>query len=165
MPKNYSEIYLGLGTNLGDRKKNIITAVAHLKDFFKMSCMSSLYETAPRDNINQPFFLNAVISGQTNLEPLIFLEKIKSVEFKMGRNYESDIFKGPRIIDIDILLWHNNMIQNKKLTVPHASICDRAFVLVPLLELNSDLQNPVTRLSYSEHLKRLSNQHVAVFSN
>ena len=140
--------YLGLGTNLGERQKNLESAVQLL---FRTSTAvpphlrplrsSSVYETAPWGHTGQPDFLNCVLEVETDLPPDQLLEHIQGVEREMGREWS--IRYGPRIIDVDILFHGSQTIFQADLQVPHLRLHQRAFALVPLAELAPNLTHPV----------------------
>ena len=133
-------ILIGLGSNLGDRKKNILTAIQKLSQGEDISIdrVSSLYETKPVGVTNQPDFINGAISISTNLSPRALLAVCLSVECEMGRI--RDERWGPRNIDIDILVYHDLIIQDEVLHIPHPRLCERAFVLIPLQEIARDIK-------------------------
>ncbi len=135
--------FLGFGTNLGDRKKNLAQAMTRLNDRpdFSIIRTSNIYETAPWGMTDQPSFLNMVAEITTSLDPRELLERVKKLEQDMGRE-ESPRF-GPRLIDVDILLLQDLVVDEPGLQIPHASMHLRAFVLVPLAELTPDSLHPV----------------------
>ena len=135
--------YLGFGTNLGDRKKNLAQAVNNLNDRPDLAVLrtSGIYETKPWGLTGQPKFLNMVAEIATSISPGELLERVKKLELYMGR--ESGPRFGPRLIDIDILLFEDQVVDEPDLTIPHASLHLRAFVLVPLAELAPELVHPV----------------------
>lgn len=132
-------IILGLGSNLGSRSDNIINALNFLSanNPIIIQQVSSLYETAPIGFLSQPPFLNAVAEIQTSLEPFSLLEACLQTEKLMGRI--RDIRWGPRIIDIDLLFYHNVKMQSETLILPHPCLHERRFVLQPLAEITSDI--------------------------
>lgn len=132
-----SKIYLSLGTNLGDKESNLNHALCLLSQEVKILKTSSLYETEPVGFKDQPWFLNMVLEGDTNLSAKDLLRFLKSIEDEMKRI--KTIKNGPRIIDVDILLYDDEKIETEKLTVPHPRMLQRAFVMVPLYEIASDL--------------------------
>jgi 2-amino-4-hydroxy-6-hydroxymethyldihydropteridine diphosphokinase len=142
-------VYLSLGSNLGDRPANLQAAVERLQP----RRSSAIYETSPVDYPEQPFFLNQVIEAETDLTPLQYLSRTQEIERELGR--VRNIPKGPRTIDIDILLFDTRLIQTARLEVPHPRLQERRFVLVPLADLAPDLRHPVTRLTVMEMLKAL----------
>lgn len=151
------EIYLGLGSNLGDRMGNLTSAVQHLSRKIAIKKLSSVYETAPMYVKDQPLFLNAVLSATTVLDPPELLHFIKSVEAKLGR--QPSYRNAPRLIDIDILFYSNQVIVTPELTIPHPRIAERAFVLVPLVEIAPELVHPATRRKVSELLAKVEGKN------
>jgi 2-amino-4-hydroxy-6-hydroxymethyldihydropteridine diphosphokinase len=144
-------VYLGLGSNIGDRQASLQTALQRLESPDLRICRtSSTYETAAMDYRNQPDFLNCVAEVETELLPLRLLQRVQRVEREMGR--VRNIPKGPRNIDIDILLYGNAVIRTAKLEVPHPRMEQRRFVLEPLCELAPDARHPITRQTIRELL-------------
>lgn len=136
-----NNVYLSIGTNIGDREQNLKHAIKMLqgtKDI-TVKAISSIYETAPVGYINQPSFLNIAVFIQTALSAYETLEVCQSIEKELGRVRE--IRWGPRIIDLDILLFNNENIEVENLMIPHPRMYERAFVLVPLHEI---MQHPLT---------------------
>jgi len=134
--------FLSLGSNLGDRAKNIEQALAFLEEEgTKIIKSSSLYETQPVDIPSQLWFFNQVVEVETDLNPSNFLRLVKKIEKKMGRKPLYP--KGPRIIDIDILLAEGNVIQTKELVIPHPRMEKRNFVLVPFKEISPETLHPI----------------------
>lgn len=130
--------YLGLGSNIGDRISNIKDAIGRLIELdgtYVMS-VSSLYETKPVGYIDQPDFINCVVKIETEYDPYQLLEAIQNIEKNMGRT--RNIRWGPRIIDIDILLYGDTKVQADDLEIPHPRMMERSFVLAPLLEIADD---------------------------
>lgn len=127
--------YLGIGSNLGDRRKNIRKALIYLKKTkgIKVVKISSIYETKPVGGPPQNKFLNAAIKIKTTLEPLKLLKTLKRIEKELGR--KKTLRFGPRIIDLDILLYADKVIDRKDLKIPHPKMFKRKFVLMPLIEL------------------------------
>ena len=136
---NAKTVYLGLGSNVGDKKSNMRAAVKRLRDAGScdVTAVSSLYRTAPVDVTDQPDFLNAVIAARTTLRPSDLLKLCRDVEHSIGR--KRTIRWGPRVIDIDILLYEDQILRGKDLAIPHPRITERAFVLVPLAEIAPDV--------------------------
>jgi 2-amino-4-hydroxy-6-hydroxymethyldihydropteridine diphosphokinase len=141
-------IFLGLGSNIGDRRLNLEDAIRLLN--LEVDITSSIYETEPVDYLNQPWFLNRVIKIKTPLNPDELLLRCQSVENTLGRKRE--INKGPRTIDIDLLLYNDVVLHSDFLILPHPGIPDRRFVLVPLDEIAPDFVHPVLRCSIHELL-------------
>lgn len=135
-------VYLGLGSNLGDRMGNLASAVEHLYEKVKIKKLSSVYETEPLYYEEQPKFLNAVLSATTMLAPTELLHFVKSIERKALRKLS--FRNAPRLIDIDILFYGDRVIETSEITIPHPRIAERAFVLVPLAEITPRLVHPVT---------------------
>ncbi|UCF99307.1 MAG: 2-amino-4-hydroxy-6-hydroxymethyldihydropteridine diphosphokinase [Spirochaetaceae bacterium] len=156
-------VFLSLGSNLGQREENLLMAVKALRDCLRELRCSSVYETRPLYVRKQPNFLNMVVAGLCLLQPAELLRQILSIELRMGRDRNHYIPKGPRIIDIDILLFGEQIIKQEKLTVPHPHLKERQFVLVPLLELEPELKDPESGRPFSESLQKLGDQGVYIF--
>ncbi|PYT74469.1 MAG: 2-amino-4-hydroxy-6-hydroxymethyldihydropteridine diphosphokinase [Acidobacteria bacterium] len=134
-------VYLSLGSNLGDREKNLRAAMAFLADAnLRMTGISSFYETEPVDLREQPWFLNCVVQAETELPPLDLLRVLRGIEATMGS--KKLVPKGPRLIDLDILLYSGETIDTPELQVPHPRMLQRKFVLVPLAEIAPNLRHP-----------------------
>jgi 2-amino-4-hydroxy-6-hydroxymethyldihydropteridine diphosphokinase len=135
--------YIGIGSNVGDRQDFCRRAVADLGDSagIEVVATSSLYETSPIGGPPQRSFVNAVVKVETELTPRGLLEACKRIEGKMGRE-ESDIRWGPRVVDLDILLYGEEKVNEPDLEIPHALMTQRRFVLVPLLEIDPDVSDP-----------------------
>ena len=145
------QVYLSLGSNLGDRVGNIRRALDVLREAgLKVWRVSSFYKTEPVDLRAQPWFVNCVAEIETDLMPLRLLKTLQSIERELGRRH--GIAKGPRPIDIDILLYGNVVIRSAVLTVPHERLAERRFVLVPLRELAAQTRHPVTQRTVLEML-------------
>lgn len=138
--KNNETIYLALGTNLGDRAKNLAEARSRISRLVAITRESHLYETPPWGVTDQPAFLNQVLEAQTTLGPEDLLKAVKLIENEMGRL--PSVRFGPRLIDIDILIYGCFEFDNNTLILPHPRMLERAFVLVPLAELAPDLVPP-----------------------
>ena len=152
-------VYISLGSNLGDKISYIQQAVKLLNDNenFKLIRTSTFYETEPWGNKNQDWFLNVVIEAKTNLLPLELLELSQSVEFQLGRDRENVPKWGERTIDIDIIFYGSEIINTKNLVIPHKYMHERAFVLVPMLELTSSFVHPVFNKTILELHDELEN--------
>ncbi len=133
-------IYLGLGSNLGERKKNLIAALDALAPGVRVEAVSSLYETDPVGPQDQQDFYNAVCRASTGLQPQALLARVKEIEADVGRVRARRW--GPRMIDIDILLYGDEIVAEPDLRIPHQELANRAFVLVPLAELAADVTHP-----------------------
>ena len=147
--KSYA-VYLGLGSNLGEREKYLNNALGELKKLqdVKVIWTSSVYETEPRGMTDQPSFLNAVVQVETSLKPDELFRKVKSIESGTGRKTSERW--GPREIDIDILVYDGLVFDDDKLKVPHPEMEKRRFVLVPLREIAPDLVHPISGLTVEE---------------
>lgn len=152
--------YLSLGSNLGDRAANLETAIGHLADLGQVKARSSLYETEPVELERQPWFLNCVVALDTELMPRQLLSRLLAIELKMGRRRIQP--KGPRIIDIDILLFGASIVDTATLTIPHPAMHERRFVLEPLAEIAPDIRHPVLKKTVREMLDVLPARGAAV---
>jgi 2-amino-4-hydroxy-6-hydroxymethyldihydropteridine diphosphokinase len=134
-------VYLSLGSNVGNREGNLRRAIAALPlSGVQVKQVSSIYETEPVDYLDQPWFLNCVLEAETGLEPPALLEVLRSIESQLGSQKEFP--KGPRKIDVDILLYGDETIATPELQVPHPRMLERRFVLTPLAELVPNLKHP-----------------------
>ena len=152
-------VYLGLGSNIGDRESLLRSALGELdKPDLRLRRVSSLYETEPVGLRDQRWFLNLAAEFETALFPHQLLRRIQRIERQMGRRRMAA--NGPRTIDIDILLYGNTVVKTKELEIPHPRYRERRFTLAPLAELNSALRDPVTGMSMAQLLAALSGQLV-----
>lgn len=135
-----TNVFLGLGGNLGDRRETMRSAVEAIREVIDHVRVSSLYESAAWGVTDQPAFLNAVVRGRTSLKPLDLLDAIQAIEIELGRVREQHW--GPRLIDIDILLYGSAVIDEPRLQVPHRYMTQRGFVLRPLADLAAGLTLP-----------------------
>jgi 2-amino-4-hydroxy-6-hydroxymethyldihydropteridine diphosphokinase len=133
--------YLSLGSNVGDREARLRDAQARLGSIGEVTAVSSVYETEPVDFIEQPWFLNCVVALETAHAPQQLMTAILKIEEAMGRRRVQK--KGPRIIDIDILLFGDTILNSQEVTVPHPAMYERRFVLEPLAEIAPELRHPV----------------------
>jgi 2-amino-4-hydroxy-6-hydroxymethyldihydropteridine diphosphokinase len=135
------KVYFSLGSNIGDREKNLHAAIAALaKAGVRVTEISSFYETEPVDLREQPWFLNCVVEGETKVPALELLRALRGIEKQMGS--KKLVAKGPRLIDLDILLYGDETIDTPELQVPHPRMRLRKFVLVPLAEIAPNLKHP-----------------------
>jgi 2-amino-4-hydroxy-6-hydroxymethyldihydropteridine diphosphokinase len=143
--------YLSLGSNIGDREAHITQALHLISEICTVKKKSHLYLTEPVGDIKQDWFLNSVIEVKTELDPKHLLSSIKSIERTIGR--VKTVKNGPRIIDIDILFYEDQIIQTKNLIIPHPLLHERLFILQPMLDLNPDFIHPVLKKSILELYK------------
>jgi 2-amino-4-hydroxy-6-hydroxymethyldihydropteridine diphosphokinase len=156
-------VYLSLGSNLGRREHNLRAAVQALDGILEQLRCSSIYETLPMYVVQQSKFLNMAAAGFYDRPPSALLQQILALESRLGRDRDNFTPKGPRIIDIDILLFGSRIIKDKDLLVPHPLLKERQFVLIPLLELEPDLRDPESGRPLAESLERLEDQGVYIF--
>jgi 2-amino-4-hydroxy-6-hydroxymethyldihydropteridine diphosphokinase len=152
-------VYLGIGSNLGDRKAYLRKAIDRLEaaGIHVLRC-SSVYETEPQDVRDQPWFLNVVVEAETALYPLQLLGRTQNIELALGRVRRRS--KGPRTLDIDILLIGDARIRSERLTVPHPALTRRRFVLEPLAEIAPDLVDPGTGRTIRDLAKNVAGQQL-----
>lgn len=149
-------VYLGLGTNLGDKERNLSVAIIALSlEVGEVVKQSSFYSSKAWGFESENEFLNAVILLETNLSPFDLLAKTQKIERDLGRETKSVNGYADRLIDIDILLYDNLVIDHPILKIPHPLIAERDFVIVPLAEIASDLVHPVSGERIQEMLSRL----------
>lgn len=148
-----STVFVGIGSNLGNRIENCANAVRKISDFATVSAISSIYETEPVGNEDQPNFINCAVKIETDLSPYDLLLSLQSIEDILGR--ERIQKWGPRIIDLDILFYNDLVIESDELTVPHPMAHLRRFVLEPLSEIAPDLIHPTLKVSVSNLLEGL----------
>jgi 2-amino-4-hydroxy-6-hydroxymethyldihydropteridine diphosphokinase len=148
-------VLLGLGSNVGETLDNLREAVSRLNDICLISRVSSVYRTEPVGFADQDWFLNCALAAETSLSPEELLDRILRVEIAMGR--KRSVRNGPRVIDIDILLFDNQQIEADALTVPHPRMHERAFVLYPATEVAATMQHPTLQTSIKSLLEQLPN--------
>jgi 2-amino-4-hydroxy-6-hydroxymethyldihydropteridine diphosphokinase len=141
-------VYLSLGSNLGDREDNLRTAIEKLRDIGNPIAVSSFYETEPVEVGAQPWFLNCAVKLDTEKMPRQLIAALLSIEQEMGRQRKQQ--KGPRTIDIDILLFGSSILEIPSLTIPHPKLHQRRFVLEPLAEIAPDTRHPVFKRTIRE---------------
>lgn len=143
-------VYLGLGSNVGDRSRNLARALARVAELGRLTGVSGVYETDPVGFEDQPPFLNLAARLETALEPVELMETIRTIERDLGR--VRTFRNAPRSLDIDILVHGDSRMERGGLRIPHPRMIERAFVLVPLLELEPDLLEPGTGRAYTNYL-------------
>jgi 2-amino-4-hydroxy-6-hydroxymethyldihydropteridine diphosphokinase len=141
-------VYLALGSNLGDRLANLKQAINSLTPQMEVKAKSHVYETPPWGYEDQPKFLNQVIKAKTYLDPEPLLKHLKRLEVALGR--KESFPNGPRLIDLDILFYDDQVLHTPSLIIPHPRLHERAFVLLPLMDLEPDLVHPVSKKSVRE---------------
>ena len=149
--------YIGIGSNVGDRVENLRQALEHLDGIMSLERLSATYETAPRYVLDQPPFLNMAVGGDTPLEPLLLLEKLKKFEVDIGRVPTEERY-GPRAIDLDILFYGSDVVNEPGLSIPHPLMAEREFVLRPLADIAPNFRHPVMGRSVAEILSMLEGE-------
>ena len=136
------EVYLSLGSNLGDRRANLKEALRLLGESLEIASVSSVYDTEPVGVGEQPRFLNLMCCINTDIGPMQLLSLIKGIESSMGRDLS--LRNAPRVIDIDIILYGDTIMKSPELIIPHPRMRERAFVLVPFAEIAPEVVHPIT---------------------
>ena len=157
----YKRVFLALGSNIGEREVNLESAISALaREQITVLARSSLYETEPQDVLDQPWFLNMVIECETRCFPLQLLAIAQRIEREFGRVRANSPRRGPRTLDIDLLLYGETIMSTPQLSVPHPRLLQRRFVLEPLLEIAPELRHPETKEPLRKALVKLKNQKV-----
>ena len=148
---------------MGDAASHLLWGAEQLEEILTEVKISSLYSTDPRDDTDQDRFVNCVVSGECPMDPLSVLDFILKLEDERGRRRDPLRPKGPRPLDVDILLWGRRVIDTPRLQVPHPRMNERLFVLIPLLELSPFITEPKTETPYAEVRRTLSPQGIYYF--
>ena len=146
-------VYLSLGSNIGDREAHLREAIAQLGAVGRVTAISSIYETEPVEFTRQSNFLNCAVALETNLPPSDLMSRLLDIERTLGR--ERIQRKGPRTIDIDVLLCGDLVLESANLTIPHPAMAQRRFVLEPLAEIAPEVVHPVAKKTIRQLLEEL----------
>lgn len=150
---------IALGSNLespfGDRAANVTEALRRMEALGRVKAISTFHDTEPVGYLDQPRFLNAAALLETTLEPEELMRSLLAIEREMGRTREGVMAKGPRVIDLDLLLYDTRILSTADLTLPHPAMHERRFVLAPLAEIAPQMTHPVLKLTVMEMLRRL----------
>ncbi|MGG4000527.1 2-amino-4-hydroxy-6-hydroxymethyldihydropteridine diphosphokinase [Anoxybacillus kestanbolensis] len=157
--------YIALGSNIGDRFEYLCKAVIALRDHTHISVLatSSIYETDPVGYVEQACFLNMVVKIATSLSPFALLAATMDIEKKFGRKRE--VHWGPRTLDLDILLYNHENIETEQLIIPHPRMFERAFVLIPLFEIDESLIIPSVQRPLRSYVEQLSDKGVRIWKS
>ena len=150
--------YIALGSNLGDRARHMREAIQKLKPGMMVEAVSSIYETEPQYVQEQPAFYNAVVRVQTDMPPEDLLAHLKNIEKEVGRT--TTFRNGPRVIDLDILLYDDRQMDSPSLTIPHPRMHERAFVLAPLVAIAPDIIHPSLNVPVRTLLQQLTQRSI-----
>ena len=150
-----TKVYVGLGSNLGNRRENLVNAINRIgaNTGIQVKDKSGFFETAPVGGPPQPDYVNCAIELETEIEPQTLLKEFNKIERELGR--KPGVRWGPRIVDLDILLYGDKIVNDHNLKIPHERMHERTFVLEPLCDISPDIKHPVLRVSVSELLEKL----------
>ena len=154
-------VYLALGSNLGDRAENLRRARQALPPDFVAGACSGVYETEPAYVVDQPRYYNQACRASTSLAPLAALRRLKTIEAKLGRVPSARF--GPRLIDLDLLFYDDQILDSPELELPHPRLQERPFVLAPLAEIAPELRHPRLAATVAELLARLGDTRAAIW--
>jgi 2-amino-4-hydroxy-6-hydroxymethyldihydropteridine diphosphokinase len=155
-----AEVYIGLGTNLGDRADNLRNALGRLGRVVDINAVSRVYETEPVGFRDQPDFWNLVVKAQTTLEPDPLYQALKQIERELGRT--ESFRNAPRIIDLDVIAYDRLVLNAPNLQIPHPRMHERSFVLYPLAEVAPEFRHPASSLTVTELIERLEEPTQAI---
>jgi 2-amino-4-hydroxy-6-hydroxymethyldihydropteridine diphosphokinase len=150
--------YIALGSNLGNRTEALSSAISNLSGLGRVVALSSLYETEPVGYHDQPAFLNAVVALETQLEPTPLLRGLLAIERQLGRDRSQGPLKGPRTLDLDLLLMGDWIVADEELSMPHPALVQRRFVLAPLAEIAPGLRHPQSNQTMADLLALLPDE-------
>jgi 2-amino-4-hydroxy-6-hydroxymethyldihydropteridine diphosphokinase len=150
--------YIALGSNLGDRAEALSSSIGHLSGLGRVVALSSLYETEPVGYHDQPAFLNAVVALETQLQPVPLLRGLLAIERQLGRDRRQGPLKGPRTLDLDLLLLGDWIVADEELSLPHPALAHRRFVLAPLAEIAPGLRHPESNQTIADLLDQLPDE-------
>ena len=150
-----TKVYAGLGSNLGNKRENILRAIDRIDAYEEIYVKekSGFYDTTPVGGPPQPEYVNCVIGLETEIEPQTLLKEFKKIEIELGR--KPGVRWGPRVVDLDILLYGDRIVNDPNLKIPHERMHERAFVLEPLCEISPDIKHSVSGMIISELLVKL----------
>ena len=155
-------VYIALGTNLADREANLQIAINAMAPVAQLHDLSPVYETAPWGILEQPEYLNQVIKAKTYLSPLKLLRHLKQIEKQMGR--QVSVKNGPRLIDLDIMFYDDLILNSPRLTIPHPRMQGRAFMLVPLADIEPGLIHPILKKTIIDLSNETDKTGMIIFS-
>lgn len=158
-------VFISVGSNLGDKLDNCLKGIAALTESGKSVLLeaSRFFRTSPMDYTHQDWFVNAVVKIRTTLDPLALLDELVAIQQRMGRKADTIRF-GPRVLDLDILLYDDRVIRTPGLEIPHPRMHKRAFVLQPICDINPAIIHPVLGQTIADLLGRLDNDDQQVIA-